>query len=84
MNKQGTCRQGNALWRKHLRVRGQTGMGRPLLDKDVKGSLPGEVTSETDLNDDGAVVISRSLPVRGNSTLEDPEAEHKMSRFKGA
>jgi len=30
------------------------------------------------------VVISRSLPVRGNSTLEDPEAEHKMSRVKGA
>ena len=59
-------------------------MGRALLDEGVRGSLPGEVGSETDLNDDGAVVISRSLPVRGNSTRKDPEVEHKMSRFKGA
>ena len=84
MNKQGTFRQGNVLRRKHIRVRGWTGMGRALLDEDVTGSLPGEVTSETDLNDNGAVVISRSLPVRGRRTRKDPEVEHKMSRFKGA
>ena len=40
-------------------------MGRALLDKDVTGSLPGEVTSETDLSDDGAAVISRSLQLEG-------------------
>lgn len=65
MNKQGTFGQGNALRRKHIRVRGRTGMGRALLDKDVTGSLPGEVTSETDLSDDGAAVISRSLQLEG-------------------
>lgn len=68
MNKQGTSGQGNALRRKHIRVRGWTGMGRALLDEDVTGSLPGEVTSETDLSDEGAAVISRSLQLEAQYT----------------
>ena len=60
INKQGTFRQGNMLWRKYIRVRGQTVVRRALSDEVVIRSLSGEVTSETDLNDYGAVAISES------------------------